>query len=133
MPYASNGITEIQVRKRPVVALISTGAELVEPTARPSGSQIRDANRSTLVALLSECGVETLDLGIVEDDPAHLASALDDAVAKSARSVEAGACATSHHLSGAGAQQFSTQLDRAPAGSRYASLSVGARIRYCGV
>jgi molybdopterin molybdotransferase len=77
---ASIGVAEPMVRRRPVVALLSTGDELVAAeTADLRPGAIRDTNRPTLVALLEELGVEVLDLGIVPDDERLLRGALGEA------------------------------------------------------
>lgn len=69
---ASTG-TEPVVSRVPVVAVLSTGDEIVEPSALDLGpGMVRDTNRAILRAVLAELGVEVLDLGIVGDDPAEL-------------------------------------------------------------
>jgi len=63
------GMTAIPVFKKPVVALISTGDELVgpdQPLLAPG--KIRDINTTTLHALVEECGALPVSLGIVKDD-----------------------------------------------------------------
>lgn len=74
---ASIGVARPRVRRRPRVAVLSTGDEVVaaETEALAPGA-IRDANGPLLVGMLAELGVETLDLGIVGDDAAQLADAL---------------------------------------------------------
>ena len=64
---ASLGKWQVLVHRRPRVALLSTGDEVVEPgTARKPG-QIYDANRFTLRGSVEQCGGEVFDLGIVPD------------------------------------------------------------------
>lgn len=57
-----------QVTKAPLVAVLSTGDELVESSVRslPAGA-IRDANRPMLLSAVTEAGGATMDLGIVRD------------------------------------------------------------------
>lgn len=68
---ASIGVAEIEVRRRPRVALLSTGDELVEP-GRPLGAgQIYNSNRALLAAALERLGCEVQDAGILPDDLAR--------------------------------------------------------------
>ena len=58
----------VQVFQRPRVAVLSTGDEVVEPSTQQLGpGQIRDANRSMLLAACSSAGAEAVDLGIARD------------------------------------------------------------------
>jgi molybdopterin molybdotransferase len=73
---AAVGLTQLPVRRRIRVAVLSTGDEIVEPgTARP-GAALFDANRFLLAGLLAGLGAQATDLGIVPDDPAQLARAI---------------------------------------------------------
>ena len=73
------GLTGLSVRRRIRVALFSTGDELTEP-GRPLGrAQLYDANRALLAGLIEALGASVTDLGILPDDPAHLAPALKEA------------------------------------------------------
>jgi molybdopterin molybdotransferase len=62
------GITGIKVAPRPMVAIVSTGDELVEPAQKPGHGQIRDINTYTISALVARAGGIPLPLGIVPDD-----------------------------------------------------------------
>ena len=73
---AAIGCTEIEVRRRPRVAVFSTGDEIVEPGKPLGASALYDANRYLLLALLRGMGAEAHDLGILKDDPAALTPAL---------------------------------------------------------
>jgi molybdopterin molybdotransferase len=66
---ASLGLGTVEVRRRPIVAILSTGDELVAPgdTLRPG--QIHDANGPALAAAVTEAGGEPLPLPRVGDDP----------------------------------------------------------------
>lgn len=76
---AEIGQAEVAVYRRLRVAFFSTGDELrsVGEPLRPG--QIYDSNRYTLHGMLRRLGVEILDLGVVRDDRAALAQALDAA------------------------------------------------------
>jgi molybdopterin molybdotransferase len=64
------GITTVPVHSRPIVALISTGDEIVAPTQTPKPGQVRNVNQYSLRAMIAEAGDEPLDLGVVRDDRA---------------------------------------------------------------
>lgn len=56
------------VRRRPRVALIATGDELLPPGGKPEPHQIIASSSVALTHLIREAGGEPLDLGIVPDD-----------------------------------------------------------------
>jgi molybdopterin molybdotransferase len=62
------GITTVPVYSRPVVALLSTGDEIVPPDQTPKPGQVRNVNQYSLRAMIAEAGGEPLDLGVVKDD-----------------------------------------------------------------
>ena len=64
---AGVGAAALSVVRRPRVALLSTGNELVMPGQPLPPGAIYNANRFTLRALLQACGCECTDLGIVPD------------------------------------------------------------------
>ena len=65
---ATVGVDTVSVYKEPLVAVLSTGNEVVEPRCTALGpGQIRDCNRSMLVAAAREVGAKVLDLGIAKD------------------------------------------------------------------
>ncbi|HEY2994912.1 MAG TPA: gephyrin-like molybdotransferase Glp [Methylomirabilota bacterium] len=63
----SLGIWQVEVHRRPRVALLSTGDEVAEPGTPRRPGQIYDANRFTLRGSIEQGGGEVLDLGIVPD------------------------------------------------------------------
>ncbi len=65
---AGLGITDVRVHRRPRVAIISTGDELVGPEQQPGPGQIRDINSTTLASLVLEAGGMPACHGIVGDD-----------------------------------------------------------------
>jgi len=70
-----------RVRRRPVVAVFSTGDEIVPPeTPHLEPGKIRDTNGVMLRGALTELGVTVRDGGIVGDDPGVLSDALTGAV-----------------------------------------------------
>ena len=79
---AAAGRATVSVHRRPVVGVLSTGDELVDPP-RPLGpGQIRDANRPALLATLAADGIATVDLGAVSDTAGELDATLADAVTR---------------------------------------------------
>jgi molybdopterin molybdotransferase len=61
------GVTSVRVAKRPLVGLISTGDEVVEPSQTPRLGQVRDINSYTLSALIEKTGGAALRFGIIRD------------------------------------------------------------------
>ena len=58
----------LSVRKRPVVAVIATGDELVLPGKKPRPDQIVSSNSNALVAMAESFGAKVINGGIVRDD-----------------------------------------------------------------
>ncbi|XP_061424731.1 gephyrin isoform X4 [Lethenteron reissneri] len=77
---ATMGITEVEVHKFPIVAVMSTGNELLNPEDNLLPGKVRDSNRSTLLAVIQEHGYPTIDLGIVGDNPDDLLTALNEGI-----------------------------------------------------
>lgn len=73
---ASLGCAVLVVRRRPRVAVVSTGDELVEPGQPLGPGQIYNSNRSLLCAWLQRLGCEVRDAGILPDDAQRTREAL---------------------------------------------------------
>ncbi|MGV2985405.1 gephyrin-like molybdotransferase Glp [Microbacterium sp. AGC85] len=69
---ASAGVTEVRVRPRPVVLLLSTGHELRAPGDELTPGQIYDANTASLTAALEQCGATVRTAFAPDDAPAVL-------------------------------------------------------------
>jgi len=82
---ASMGLAELQVARRPCVALFSTGDELVMPGEVPPAQMrpgaIYNSNRYVLRAMLQRLGCEVTDLGVVPDQREATVAALRQASA----------------------------------------------------
>ncbi|MBI3059261.1 MAG: molybdopterin molybdotransferase MoeA [Deltaproteobacteria bacterium] len=74
------GISSLSVYKRPKVALISTGDEIVDADTEPLPGQVRNINQHSLAGLIEECGAELKDLGVVRDNRDTLTAALEKAL-----------------------------------------------------
>jgi molybdenum cofactor synthesis domain-containing protein len=71
----------VRVYRRPRVAVVSTGDELVDDGSELRPGQIRESNKTMLLPLVSDAGCEAIDLGVVRDDEAALERVLRDAAA----------------------------------------------------
>ncbi len=78
---AAIGLTEVTVYKRPKVAIISTGAEVVEPGKTLPPGKIYDINAHALSAAVLESGGEPINLGIIPDKRDRLEKAFGKALA----------------------------------------------------
>ncbi|MBI5431536.1 MAG: molybdopterin molybdotransferase MoeA [Planctomycetes bacterium] len=79
---ASIGCDPVPVWRRVKVCVVTTGDELVPPSARPGPGQIRESNTLELAALARRTGADVTNLGVVRDVPAELARRLADALAR---------------------------------------------------
>jgi molybdopterin molybdotransferase len=80
---ASVGHTEVLVRTKPEVAIISTGDELVDPSVKPGISQIRNSNAFQLVDQVKRAGAAATNYGISPDNESATLSIIERALAKS--------------------------------------------------
>lgn len=71
----------VPVIRRPRVGILATGDELLPPGSEPGPGQIIASNSYGIAAFAREAGAEVIDLGIVRDNEADLAAALDRAAA----------------------------------------------------
>ncbi|MFP4128740.1 MAG: gephyrin-like molybdotransferase Glp [Desulfonatronovibrio sp.] len=78
---AALGIEKIEVYKRPRVAIISTGDELVDIGQKPGPGYIRDVNSHTLRQMLIDEGCAVSVLGIIRDNEEELRNAFTSALA----------------------------------------------------
>jgi molybdopterin molybdotransferase len=75
--------TSIPVYRRPIVTLLSTGNELIQPDGTLQPGQIIDSNQPALAALVQQMGATVKRLGIIPDRPAELKAAIASAIAQS--------------------------------------------------
>ena len=76
---AGCGIVEVPVHRRPRVAIIAIGSELVDPTDMPTPGKIRNSNSYALAACAQAAGAVPTILPIVSDDEESLAQVVSDA------------------------------------------------------
>jgi molybdopterin molybdotransferase len=94
---ASVGMARVPVRRRPRVALTSTGDELVEVGEKLRAGQIHDSNRWALLAALREAGAEVNLLGIAPDEPDRLRRVVVDALGDADALVTSGGVSVGTH------------------------------------
>lgn len=76
---AAMGISTVNVIKRPVIGIISTGDELVDISVTPLPGQVRNVNTHMLASLCAELGCEVMSFGIIGDKRDSLLAALKKA------------------------------------------------------
>jgi molybdopterin molybdotransferase len=78
------GIISLKVYRRPRIALLSSGNELIAPDrALPPGG-IRDTNSATLAALIGEMGCQVIRLGVARDTTRAIERLLEQGIARHA-------------------------------------------------
>jgi molybdopterin molybdotransferase len=75
---AAAGKASVKVYRKPRVAILSTGDELVEVAEKPGPSQIRNSNSYSLAALVAECGGEPVQLPIAPDEEGKLTDLIQE-------------------------------------------------------
>lgn len=80
---ASFGCAKLKVAKRPRIAILGTGSEIVDVAKRPGRDQIRNSNSAMLDVLCRKLGAETRVPDIVGDDISELKSAIKSAIRNS--------------------------------------------------
>ena len=65
---AAVGHIHVEVYRQPVVGIVATGSEVVEPHNKPKPGQIRNSNGYSMMAQVLRSGAQARYLGIVEDD-----------------------------------------------------------------
>jgi putative molybdopterin biosynthesis protein len=78
----ASGHLQVMVRRRPKIAILPTGTELVEAGSKLKKGDIIDFNSTMLAAMAAECGAEPSKKAIVKDDAALLSRVIKDAVAE---------------------------------------------------
>jgi len=71
---------ELRVYRKPLVAILATGDELVQPGSVPKSDQIIASNTFGVAAIARNAGAEVLDLGIISDDKELIGKAIERAI-----------------------------------------------------
>lgn len=87
---ASAQCTQLSVYRRPRVAILSTGDELVTPAQPLQVGQIVDSNQYALAALVAQSGGIPQMLGIIPDEPEALKNAIAQAIASADMVISSG-------------------------------------------
>jgi putative molybdopterin biosynthesis protein len=77
---AAIGVAAVDVWRKPIVAILSTGDEIIAPGEPMRPARIYDSNAQILADAVRELGGEPLRLGITPDDPSALRAKLRDAL-----------------------------------------------------
>jgi molybdopterin molybdotransferase len=75
---AAAGKASVKVYRKPRVAILSTGDELVEVAEKPGASQIRNSNSYSLAAMVTEHGGEPVQLPIAPDEEGKLTELIQE-------------------------------------------------------
>jgi len=78
---ATVGATRVPVFRKPRVAVLATGDELVEPRQTPPPGAVRDSNRFAIIAAAEDAGAEVVWQSHAQDDEAALERAMRDGLA----------------------------------------------------
>lgn len=73
---ATLGVTDVPVYRRPVIAVLSSGDELVDASSTPKPGQVRDSNRYAVAASLRAMGAQPRHYPNVSDEPGEMERAL---------------------------------------------------------
>ena len=79
---ASVGHLAVRVRNKPVVAVISSGSELIEPGETPGASQIRNSNAYQLISQIRRAGGKEKYFGIAPDNEAETQGIIEKAISE---------------------------------------------------
>jgi molybdenum cofactor synthesis domain-containing protein len=87
---ASFGYAQVKVGRRPRVAVMATGSELVDVDRKPGEDQIRDSNNYTIAAYAALAGATVERLPLAVDDTEELKHQIAEAVARADMLVTSG-------------------------------------------
>jgi molybdopterin molybdotransferase len=95
---ASCGYADVPVRRKPRVAILATGDELVDPGGSPGPDQIFGSNNAAIAAAVAAWGGEPIDLGIAPDRIEAIAEAVNGAIGADLLVTTGGASVGEHDL-----------------------------------
>ncbi len=108
---AAMNVPWLTVHRRPRIAVLSTGDELVLPGTAPGPSEIVASNGFSLSAFVRLCGAQPLHLGIAEDSPEALRSRLEAARGADLLVTSGGASVGKHDIVGSVLESLGMELD----------------------
>ena len=108
---ASMNCATVEVRKKPTVAILATGDELVEPGQVTRPDQIVSSNSVSLAAAVRAFGGEPIQLGIVSDNLEKITKAISDASDADVLLTIGGASVGDHDLIGPAFKKLGIELD----------------------
>jgi len=80
---ASLNISNVEVYEKPIVAIASTGSEILDlGQEQTNKAQIRSSNHLTIEALVKQYGAEVIQQGVVKDDKQSILNLIKDSLAK---------------------------------------------------
>jgi molybdopterin molybdotransferase len=79
---ASVGCDPVPVSRRPVLGIIATGSELVEPSEKPRNAQIRNSNSYQIYSQVEQAGAIPVNLGIIKDSPEAIGETIEQNLSK---------------------------------------------------
>jgi molybdopterin molybdotransferase len=95
---ASVGKVRLRVYRRPEVAIIATGSEIVEPDRVPGLGQIRNSNGASMSAQALQAGTEVTYLGIADDTTPDLQKKIEEGLTKDILMLSGGVSMGSYDL-----------------------------------
>lgn len=107
---AACGCAEVPVVRKPSVAVLSTGTEVVPIDRVPEAGQIRDGNSHYVAARLARLGIAVTPLGVAPDEPAALRDALAQGVEHDVLAVSGGVSMGSYDLVPGLLRELGTEL-----------------------
>jgi molybdopterin molybdotransferase len=108
---AALGRTELAVHRRPRVAVLATGDELVPVDRAPAPGQIHDSNSHAIAAACADAGADPVLLPLAGDDPAALRAAVMAAAGFDALVTTGGVSVGERDLTRAALEAQGTVLD----------------------
>ncbi len=107
---AAVGAAGVAVYRRPRVAILTTGSELVEIHATPAAFQIRNSNAWSLAAQLAQAGAEPVMLRAAPDEPTELRTLLAEALRCAMVLVSGGVSMGKHDIVEAALAEFDARF-----------------------
>lgn len=110
MLLAAMNVPYVQVARRPVVSIISTGDELMPVGSTPNADQIIASNHFGVAAMVRACGAVPRTLPLIPDDPAMLQQALELSASSDMVVFSGGASVGDHDLVAPALRAFGVDL-----------------------